>query len=86
MLIRENRWVGIGKAYAWGIPAINMGDRQQNREKGKNVIWSSFASECGETIMPAIGRAAMLGPRLRPVKSHMGTGARIAQFIAERRG
>jgi len=77
-VIVGNSSVAIREGSYMGTPAVNIGSRQQGRERGPNVIDAGYDSE---EILKAIGRAVV---QQRPMSSLYGdgkSGERIAKLI-----
>jgi len=81
LCIVGNSSVGIRECSHMGIPTINIGSRQQGRERGANTIDVTY--ERG-AILAAIQRAVKGGRcKADPLYGDGKSGARIADLLAE---
>ncbi len=71
-----NSSVGIREAGVYGIPAVDVGDRQLNRHKGSEGIFNCGYSRGDIAAAIEKARAARLGPRME-----FGGGNSAARFI-----
>lgn len=76
-----NSSFGIRESALLGLPVVNIGSRQQGRERGPNVLDVSHRSEA---IAAAIARQSAAGRYLSdPLYGSGDAGARIAALLAE---
>lgn len=76
-----NSSVAIRECSYLGVPAINIGNRQQGRERGKNVIDVSF--DCDEITMAYRRIISGKRPQSDSLYGDGKAGERIAKIIAE---
>jgi GDP/UDP-N,N'-diacetylbacillosamine 2-epimerase (hydrolysing) len=71
---------GIIEAATFGLPVVNVGQRQQLRERSANVLdCSADTAAIGSTLARAL---AMRGQRFENVYGSGGAGARIVELLA----
>jgi UDP-hydrolysing UDP-N-acetyl-D-glucosamine 2-epimerase len=81
LCIVGNSSVGIRECSHMGVPTINIGSRQQGRERGANTIDVTYERSA---ILAAIQRAVKGGRCKRdPLYGDGNSGARIADLLAE---
>lgn len=74
-----NSSVGIRECSYLGVPAVNIGDRQKGRERGRNVI--DVEEFDGDKIMDAIQRAFTLSRECDTIYGNGHAGDNIADVI-----
>jgi len=81
LCIVGNSSVGIRECSHMGIPTINIGSRQQGRERGANTVDLTYERS---TILAAIQRAVKGGRcKSDPLYGDGNSGVRIADLLAE---
>ncbi|HPO59637.1 MAG TPA: UDP-N-acetylglucosamine 2-epimerase, partial [Anaerolineaceae bacterium] len=78
-----NSSVAIRECSFLGVPAVNIGSREEGRERGPNVV--DVPAYDRRAIQEAIQRHLMNGKRVEPVELYGDgqAGKRIAQVLSE---